>query len=390
MKIQNNIIAAIFWICSFALVHTYALYPVVLSLISQIVESDHQELPADLPTVSLVIAAYNEEDVIAEKIENSIALDYPAEKLELIVFSDASSDRTDEIVESYADEGVELIRVEGRVGKTECQNVVAEQVGSEIIVFSDANSMYDPDAIRELIRGFGPSVDCVVGELRYSDDSDVDGESTYWRYERLIKRLESKLGSIVTGNGSIYAVRTSSYVPLPRDAISDFAEPLALIENGSRIAYAPTAIARERTDQSVESELSRRVRIVTRSWNTLSDHTALLNPRQYPVFSFKLFSHKVFRWLSPVFLVGALATSVVLTLVTRGLFYPVVLGFQIVFYLCALVGAISDRVGRQVSSIFHIPYYFVVSNYGMGLALVNFLKQRNIVTWETAERAADD
>ena len=386
MNRRNKLLSAILWFCGLALLHTYLLYPAVLALITRIDSTDRGEFLVEPPTVSLVIAAYNEADVIARKIENSLDLEYPSEKLNIVVFSDASTDQTDEIAQSYAEEGVQLIRIEGRVGKTGCQNIVAEQIDSEFIVFSDANSMYEPDAIRELIRSFNPEIGCVVGELRYGDAGGVEGESTYWRYERLIKRFESQIGSVVTGNGSIYAVRTSTYVPLPQDAISDFAEPLALIENGHRVAYCPSAVAWERTSTSVESELSRRVRIVTRSWNTMFDHTELLNVLQHPVFAFKLLSHKIFRWLSPVFLIGVLLTSSLLAVLTLGPLYLALVGVQIVFYCCAVVGAISDRFGWQTHFVFHVPYYFVVSNYGMGQAIVNVINQRNFVTWETEDR----
>lgn len=389
MTVRDKLLSAILLFCSLALIQTYLLYPAILAVVTRISSADHGELPAELPTVSLVIAAYNEEDVIGRKIKNSLVLEYPTEKLDIVVFSDESSDRTDDIVRSYDEQGVQLVRVEGRVGKTECQNVVAEQIDSEIIVFSDANSLYEPNAIKELIRAFKPEVGCVVGELRYSDADGVEGESVYWRYERLIKRFESQLGSVVTGNGSIYAVRNSEYIPLPQDAISDFAEPLALIEDGHRVAYCPTAVAWEQTGSSVESELARRIRIVTRSWNTLSNHTGLLNMLRHPLFGFKLISHKVFRWLSPVFLVGALVTSVLLAVLTLGPLYLVLVGFQIVFYCCAVIGAVGDRFGWQTHPVFHVPYYFVVSNYGMGRAIVNILNRRNIVTWETEDRSTE-
>lgn len=388
MSVRKRTISVCFWFCGLVLVHTYFLYPTILAIVDRLGSTNRQERPTELPTVSLVVAAYNEADVIAQKIDNSLTLDYPSEKLEIIVFSDASSDRTDEIVRSYAEKGVRLVRVEGRVGKTECQNVVAEQVESEIIVFSDANSMYEPDAIRELVQAFEPGVGCAVGELRYGDASGVEGESVYWRYERLIKRFESRLGSVVTGNGSIYAVRASAYVPLARDAISDFAEPLSLIENGHRVTYVPSAIAWEHTSEAVESELSRRIRIVTRSWNTLADHKGLLNPFRYPLFAFKLLSHKVLRWLSPVFLVGVLVTSVALAAIVSPL-YLALLAFQVIFYCCAVIGAVGDRFGWQTHQVFHVPYYFVVSNYGMGRALVNALNRRNIVTWETENRSME-
>ena len=386
MNKEKSLLKGVLFVSAFSLLHTYFLYPLALAVVARLIGTRQWEVPSELPTVSLIIAAYNEEEIIAEKIENSLMLEYPSEKLNIVVFSDASSDKTDEIVESFPQEQIQLIRVEGRVGKTECQNIVAEQVESEILVFSDANSMYELNTIKELVRGFEPDVGCVVGELRYGE-SGVEGESAYWRYERLIKKFESALGSTVTGNGSIYAVRSSVYAPLPRDAISDFAEPLALIENGYRVAYAPTAVAREHAGSSVDSELSRRVRITTRSWNTLSNHCGLLNPLRYPLFAFKLLSHKVLRWLSPVFLFVALASSVALAVLTTGPLYLLFVGFQSVFYLCAFIGAIGDRVGCRVPLVFHIPYYFIISNYGMGRGLVNFLYGRNLITWETADRS---
>lgn len=388
MDVLHIVFGTIFWLSGFALVHTYLLYPAILTVVGRFADDPSPGLPPELPTVTLVIAAYNEEDVIGRKIENSLALDYPSEKLEIVVFSDASSDRTDEIVGSYADDGVRLVRVEGRVGKTECQNVVAESADGTILVFSDANSMYDPDAIRELVRGFAPDVGCVVGELRYNDGG-VEGESVYWRYERYLKRVESKLGSIVTGNGSIYAVRRSAYVPLPRDAVSDMAEPLSLVENGYRIGYAHGAIARERTGDSIGSELDRRIRIVTRSLHTISNHLGLLSPIRHPGFATKLVSHKLLRWHSPVFLAALFVSTIVLAAVEGNAVYVLALVVQVAFYGLAAVGALGERSGVRTPIPFHVPYYFLVSNYGMLRGLVNFLFRQNIVKWETADRVTE-
>ncbi|ELY55726.1 glycosyltransferase [Natronococcus jeotgali] len=336
-----------------------------------------------------MIAAYNEEEIIAEKIENSLALEYPADRLSIVVFSDASSDRTDEIVRSYADEGVELVRVERRVGKTECQNRVVDHVDEEAVVFSDANSMYGPDAIRELVAAFGPDVGRVVGELTYRDSSAVDGESVYWRYESLLKRLESAVGSSVTGNGAIYAVRASSYAPLRRDAISDFAEPLAIVRNGQRVAYAADAVARERTEATVDDELARRFRIVTRSWHTVANNAALLNPVRYPLFSFQLLSHKVLRWLSPLFLAGAFLSNLGLVLVAPSSLYLAAFGAQLAFHGLAAVGAALDRAAVSTPTVVHVPHFFLVANYGMLAGLWNFLRRESIVTWNTTSRESE-
>lgn len=368
-----------------AMIHTYLTYVLSLFPLSELLP-DNKEKEGNVPSIALIIAAYNEEDIIVDKIENTLDLEYPHDKLEIVVFSDASDDRTDDIVRSYADKGIRFERIEGRVGKTECQNRVAEWVDSDIIVFSDANSMYEPDALHHLVREFSDGVGCVVGELKYREGSGTEGESVYWKYEQLIKRLESKVGSLVTGNGSIYAVRNESYVPLSPDTISDFAEPLAVISNGEAVKYAPNAVAWEDTGSSTRSELSRRIRIVTRCWNTITDYVHLLNPIRYPLFSYQLLSHKLLRWLSPVFLILIAVSNVVLVALNPRKVYTFLLSLQVAFYSTVVVGWLFDRFDKPAPTIVHIPYYFIVANYGMLVGLWNFLGGKNIITWETMDR----
>ncbi|WP_084777635.1 glycosyltransferase family 2 protein [Natrialba sp. SSL1] len=373
----------------FGLVHTYFLYPVLLFIVDVFIRGEKGRGPTgELPKIALVIAAYNEEEVIGEKIENSLRLDYPEEKIEIVVFSDGSTDNTDKIVKSYEEERVHLERIEGRVGKTECQNRVVSKTKNDVeyIVFSDANSMYHRNAINKLMEKFGDNIGCVVGELRYRDSSDIEGESFYWRYENIIKRFESRVNSLVTGNGSIYAVKKSSYTPLPRGAISDFAEPLAIIHKGEKVKYAPDAIAWEDTAGSMESEMDRRARIVTRSWNTISNYLNLLNPIQFPIFSFQIFSHKILRWLSPVFLLLALLSNLIIVLFYNSLFYELLLLSQLIFYMLALTGFAYGKKYSSPPLIFHIPYYFLISNYGLLIGLWNFIHGQNIITWETEDR----
>lgn len=365
----------------------YFLYPITLQLWACLFPDLQEEKPSnDQPSVALIIAAYNEEDIIAKKIENSLKLEYPDNKLNIVVFSDASDDQTDKFVERYKGEGVSLIRIEGRVGKTECQNRVTDIVDEKILVFSDANSMYEPDAISELVSKFTPEIGCVVGELRYQKSSDVEGESVYWRYESWIKQLESQFYSLVTGNGSIYAVKKDSYVPQPADAISDFTEPLSIARNGEQVVYAPGAIAREETESSTADELQRRIRIVTRSWNSIVRFRDLLNPFRNTRFAYQLWSHKVLRWLSPVFLFGALAANIGLVLVAPLTIFELVLVGQLFFYMLAIAGWIGDRFGIEDPIITHIPFYFLQANYGMFLGFVEFIRGNNIVTWETSDR----
>jgi len=339
-----------------------------------------------LPTVSLIIAAYNEEAVIGKKVENSLRLDYPKDKLEIIVFSDASTDRTDEIVKGYADRGVKLLRIEGRKGKTYCQNEAAKVAQGEILVFSDANSMYEPDAIRKLVRHFADErVGCVSGELRYRDgEKGVEGERVYWGYEQTIKRLESRISSLVTANGSIYAVRKSLYEPLQADAISDFIEPLKIVGRGYRVIYEPEAIAWETTAKDPKKEFRRRVRIVTRSVHSLlRDRSllSLLDPVKYGMFSIQLWSHKVLRWFSGLFLLFIFAFNI--PLLGQGSVYMIIMAGQVVFYLLALWGFLTEAVlKRQALKIPHVVYYFLLSCCAMLKGVYDGLRGHTMVTWQ--------
>lgn len=384
--LMHYFLEAVFIFSLVALIHTYFLYPASLAVLNYVSEANKTEPVNDLPAVALVIAAYNEEEIIEEKIQNSLNLSYPPELLNIIVFSDASSDNTDEIVRKYEDSGVTLERIEGRVGKTVCQNKVANQVDEEIIVFSDANSMYEPDAIERIVEKFSDNVGCVVGELKYRSESDVEGESVYWRYESWIKRLESQFHSLVTGNGSIYAIKSTNYVPQPANAVSDFTGPLSVLRQGKIVKYAPGAIAWEKTGKSEKEEYDRRIRIVTRSWNSIVQYPDLLNMFKNPKIAYELLSHKVLRWLSPVFLGTALISNSVLVGVSDNLIYTVTMGLQLLFYFMACLGYVFERQQLWNPLIAYIPYYFAYANLAMLRGLINFIRGRNIVTWETSQR----
>lgn len=376
----------LFWISLSVLVHVYFAYPMLLALFAGFRPAAAIQEGDRCPSVSLIIAAYNEEAVIREKIENSLGLDYPAEKLEIIVFSDASSDRTDEIVTAYEEQGVRLLRVEGRKGKTYCQNEAVKIAKGEMIVFSDANSMYEPDAIQKLARHFADErVGCVSGELRYrGGEKSVEGERTYWRYDQILKRLESKVSSLIGVNGAIYAVRKSLYEPLQADVISDFVEPLKIVQKGYRVLYEPEAVAWEATAEDPEKEFGRRVRIVTRSvYSLLGDRSllTLLNPLRYSIFSVQFWSHKVLRWLSGLFLVLVFALNI--PSVGQGLVYAITMAGQVAFYLLAFWGLISEGVlKRRAPKLPHIAYYFCLSCYAMLKGVTRGLRGRTMVTWE--------
>ncbi|MCL4813197.1 MAG: glycosyltransferase, partial [Vicinamibacteraceae bacterium] len=256
------------------------------------------------PTVTLVVSAFNEAAVIGKKIENGLALDYPLGKLTIAVVSDASDDGTDDIVRSYAGRGVRLFRQEERRGKTAGLNAVVPRLTSEVVVFSDANAMYEPGAVRALVQNFAdPDVGCVTGEARYLKEGATaadEGERTYWNYEIQIKRLETAVGSVVGGDGAIYAIRRELWRNLPENAINDFLNPLQIVAAGWRGVYEPDAVCWEETAGGTGREYRRRVRIVSRSWRAVFQAPGVLNPFRVEFFSVSLLSHKVLRWLSGV------------------------------------------------------------------------------------------
>lgn len=332
--------------------------------------------------VSLIISAFNEERVIARKIENSLALDYPRDRLEIIVASDGSTDRTDEIACSFADRGVILLRFP-RTGKTGVQNEVARIANGEVLVFSDANAVYQPDAIRKLVRNFAdPEVACVSGQLVYSVDGHGAGasERSYWDYEKFLKQRESALSSVIGANGSIYAVRRSDYIPIDKDLISDFVEPLALVHRGKRVVYDPEAISIEAASTSYGVEFRRKVRILTRSIQGLLQMRALLNPLRYGIFSFQLLMHKFLRFLTPLFLITGFVSLAALAAIGR---------YQVPFLTVLAATVAAMLVGRGVARVesnslaraCHLVYYYLMVNCALVLAWANILRGRRMTLW---------
>jgi cellulose synthase/poly-beta-1,6-N-acetylglucosamine synthase-like glycosyltransferase len=356
-------------------------YPLLLILTMPIVRGRRIDEQLE-PSVSLIIAAFNEESVIAEKLSNCLDLEYPRDKLSVIVASDGSTDQTNDIARSFESSGVTLICFP-RTGKTGVQNRVANAAAGEILVFSDANALYRPDAIRKLVRNFSdPDVGGVCGQLDYVVDNEGAGNSerTYWRYEKFIKRRESELSSVVGANGSIYAVRRSDYVQLDEDMISDFVEPLALVRSGKRVVYEALAVSMEAGSTSYGTEYRRKVRILTRSIRGLLRMRQLLNPLNFGIFAFQLILHKLLRFLTPAFLIaGSIALA---GLAVLGQFRPL---FLIAVALVAAALIVTRRQASVRPSIFvracHLLYYYLMANYALLLAWRNVLRGDRMTTW---------
>lgn len=327
--------AKILFLVSFgALFYVYVGYPLLLQLLVWVRGARPVRRGPERPRVSLVISAFNEEAVIEAKIRNALALYYPDGLLEIVVVSDASSDGTDAIARSFADRGVRLLRQAERRGKTAGLNAAVPQLTGDIIVFSDANAMYDPIALDNLMRNFAdPAVGCVTGEARYlkGNRSAADvSERAYWNYEIWIKRTETALGSMVGGDGAIYAIRKPLWQTLPEDAINDFLNPLQIVGAGWRGVYEPEAVCYEETAAGIGREWRRRVRIVSRSWRAVFQAPGVLNPFRVGLFAFCLLSHKVLRWFSGLFLSIGVVALVAWTVLRAPVSPAVVVGTALV------------------------------------------------------------
>ena len=370
----------------FIMFYSYFGYPLMLFIFS--IFSKHTVLKNDqfIPEVSLLIAAYNEEDTIADKIKNSLELDYPKDKLEIVIVSDGSTDKTDEIVKSFESSGVRLFRVEGRVGKTEARNQAVLAMRREIIVFSDATAIYEKDAIKKLVRCFADaSVGMVSGNLTYFEKGQgTMGLATriYWNYEKTIKKAQSKLYTLTGAVGCINAFRRKLYHVLPPNIIEDFTEPLMIVSQGYRIAYEEEAVAYERTTQKPSQEFNMRVRVIRGGMKGFIYAFKRLNFKNHAFVLFQLFGHKVLRWLMPVFLILLFIFNFIAFFFNPSALVHFLMMGQFVCYTIALLGMMWKPPGI-LGKVFSIPTYFLVINAASMKALYLTLTTDLEATWET-------
>ncbi len=359
--------------------YTYFGYPLLMMLLTLITGGRRRrkiDTAERTPEVSLLIAAYNEEDVIAGKIENTLTLDYPKDKLKIVIVSDGSTDRTDEITKKYTDQRVELFRVEGRKGKTFCRNEAVKASTSEIIIFTDANSSFNPDAVRKLTHRFNdPSVGLVCGNLRLIGKNG--NENLYWRYEKRIKRAEDAFHSITGANGSIYAMRRELYTPLPAGVDDDFIEPLLVYSKGLQAVYETDAVSIEEDipDRNIMTEFHAKKRVILRGLQSLSHALPLINPFRFPILGFQLFSHKICKWSAPFFLLALLVSNI---FVSRNPLTVLIFLAQIAFYFSAFLGLVSG------TRILRLPAFFVATNLSVLFAVIEFLSGKRIAAWDKA------
>jgi cellulose synthase/poly-beta-1,6-N-acetylglucosamine synthase-like glycosyltransferase len=393
MSSLNAAIAIFFWACLGLIAYSYAIYPLLIWACSRLFgrELEASEVAeADLPTVSLLIAAYNEEAEIGARIRNALAMDYPHDRLEIVVGSDGSTDETCQIVRGFAGEGVRLLSYDRRRGKASILNASFPELLGEIVLLSDANTFNEPAAARKLVRWFrNPEVGIVCGRLKLTDPrTGRNADSLYWKYETFLKSCEGRLGALLGANGAIYAIRKGLYAPIPAETIvDDFVIPLlARMRTGASIVYDERAIAREETPPDMASEFHRRSRIGAGGYQSIGMLWKLLDPRQGWV-AFAFLSHKILRWSCPFFLLGLLASNIALVVQGEPPF-GYFLAAQVGFYLASLASACLPA-GNQLLKPLRIAAMFTGMNAALLVGFFRWLFGLQKGSWRRTARLAE-
>jgi glycosyltransferase involved in cell wall biosynthesis len=379
------LLSSAFWTCLGAVLYVYAGYPALVALLGWIAGREIRKADV-LPRVSVLISAYNEEREIGRTITNKLDQDYPAENLEVIVVSDSSSDATDGIVQALvpgAGGRLRFLRQEPRQGKTKALNSASALASGEILVFSDANSIYARDAIRRLVRNFAdPTVGYVTGQMVYTvpDGAGIgDGSGAYMRYENLLRVLETRVHSVVGVDGGIDAVRKELFRPMRADQLPDFVLPLDVVEQHRRVVYEAEARVYEVALAAAGDEFRMRVRVTLRALWALLDKRALLSPLSDPVFAWQLLSHKVMRYLAFVPLAGLLLSNGLLA--DSHPLYLALLCAQVLAYALALLGHFLSR-SASTPSLLLAPYYFALLNLACAAAVWRFVNGQKMTVWK--------
>jgi len=370
-----------FWLSIFLILYPNIIYPSLVYLIG-LIHPRPLKRRSWLPSVTVLIPAYNEAQNIAATIQNKLEQDYPSDRLEIIVISDGSTDGTDEIVREFSSKNVRLIRREHREGKAAGLNEGVRHASGEILVFSDANSLFAPNAIRLMMENFAdPEVGYVTGNLTYklrSDGVAGNGCSAYMKYENALRTLETRAGSIIGVNGGVDAIRRELYKDVPPQLITDFVLPLQVISTKHRVVYDERGHSIEVANSELGSEFRMRTRVALRALRGIAYMRRLCNPVNYPWTAFSLISHKVVRYFSFLFLLVAFVTNLMLASIPV---YAALFVAQTVVYLLAIAGWRKDLPGFLRKLTF-IPAYFLITNVAFALASCKYLQGETMATWQ--------
>lgn len=387
-----------FWICAFLVFYTYLGYGMLLWLLVRLKrivsgKAERKALPADdaeLPEVTFMVCAYNEQDVVDMKMKDIHQLDYPKDKLHITWVTDGSSDNTNERLKAYPD--VNIIFSPERKGKTAALNHGLSLIKSEITVMTDANTMVNTGAIREIVRLMqDPKVACVAGEkrvmARHEGQTAAEGEGLYWKYESALKRMDSELYSAMGAAGELNAIRTTLYEPMPENALlDDFVMSMRMVDKGYKIAYTSDAYAKEYGSADLQEESKRKRRIAAGGLQSCWWLRKMMNPFRRPVVAFQFVSHRVLRWsITPFALMALIPLNVALVMMKADTIYTASWILQIVFYLTALCGYLMENKGHR-SKLLYVPYYFLFMNMNVFAGIPYLYSHRGGGTWEKAKR----
>jgi cellulose synthase/poly-beta-1,6-N-acetylglucosamine synthase-like glycosyltransferase len=371
------VVEIVFWLCVALLAHTHVTYPLSLAVLVRLrrAPADGTAPATNSPDVSLIVAAHDEDAVIEQRVENALASDYPRERLEVIVTSDGSDDRTVELAETA---GADLVLDLSRRGKVEAQNAAVERARGTVLAFSDANSFWRPDALRRLVgRLADERIGYVCGQVSFTDEHGENQEGAYWRYEMAVRSLESRLAGVTAGNGAIYAVRRDAYVEMPSDRGHDLCLPYLMVRKGLRAVYEPEARAEERLAPTMSGEWERKRRMMNRTWGVLL-HDRMLSPRGYgPLYAYQMLSHRALRYASPFLHLIAFAANV--ALVGEGTLYVVTLVAQLALLAAAALGRVIPAWPLRIAS------YYVSVTASIAAGLIDRIRSGPATTWEPVE-----
>ncbi len=398
---MDLVLKIVFWFCLGLVFYTYLGYGLVLYMLLKIRnifkkrQAVKESPDAELPHVTFVVAAYNEEDYIEEKIKNNLAFDYPKDKIHFLFVTDGSDDRTPILIENFdfpEDVSWKLYHQPARRGKIAAVERIMEFVESPITIYTDANTDVNPQAIRNIVRHYNdPTIGAVAGEKRISmsekDTANSAGEGFYWKYESMLKKWDAQLYSVVGAAGELFSIRTNLYTPVPADTIiEDFFLTLTISRKGYRVMYEPDAYAVETSSASIQEELKRKIRIAAGGLQAIYRLTPLLNIFKYGLLSFQYVSHRVLRWtLTPVALPVLFIINLILAIKGYPLF-QVLFVLQIIFYIAAFFGYLLEKQKIKFKAFF-IPYYFCIMNYAVYRGFLRIINGRQSVMWEKAKRA---
>ncbi len=386
-------IEIIFW-ASFSIVfYAFLGYGFILYMMVRIKRITHPSIKDGgvlfEPAITLVIPCFNEMDILADKIANCKKLDYPSEKLTVVFITDGSTDNSVKLLKTWPE--IEVLHKDRRAGKTAAENRAMKFVKTPFVIFSDANTMLNTAAVRNIVKHFADDkTGCVSGEKRIisdkADSASAAGEGIYWKYESLLKKLDSELYSAVGAAGELVAFRTSLYRDLPEDTLlDDFMQSMLMAAAGYKIVYEPEAYAVETASTNVMEELKRKVRICAGGWQSINRLSGKLSLLKTPLLFFQYVSHRVLRWTITPFLLIAMFILNIWMGMDGNEFYQLLMAAQVIFYSAALVGFALENRKLRFKPVF-VPYYFCIMNYAVLAGLQRFLSGRQKATWDKAER----